>query len=101
VHQVSTLEGLGYALGLFGCAQVQSICLHQYFHRVFRAGMHARTSVVTSVYRKSLRLSLGAKQQDTVGQMVNLMAVDARRLNDLLPYLHNIWSVSLRGCHTH
>ena len=81
-----------YAFGLFATAQVQSLCLHQYFHRVFRVGMHARTSVITTVYRKSLRLSMGAKQADTVGQMVNLMAVDARRLNDLLPYLHNIWS---------
>ena len=88
----STLEGMAYAFGLFATAQVQSLCLHQYFHRVFRVGMHARTSVITAVYRKSLRLSMGAKQADTVGQMVNLMAVDARRLNDLLPYLHNIWS---------
>ncbi len=92
VEPTTTLEGIGYALGLFACAQIQSLALHQYFHRVFRVGMHARTSVITAVYRKSLRLSMGAKQAETVGQMVNLMAVDARRLNDLLPYLHNIWS---------
>ena len=95
-QETNTAEGVGYALGLFSCAQIQSICLHQYFHRVFRVGMHARVSVITAVYRKSLRLSLGAKQGDTVGQMVNLMAVDARRLNDLLPYLHNIWSSPLQ-----
>lgn len=92
----TTLEGVSYAFGLFATAQVQSLALHQYFHRVFRVGMHARTSVITSVYRKSLRLSMGAKQSETVGQMVNLMAVDARRLNDLLPYLHNIWSSPLQ-----
>eukprot|EP01046_Picozoa_sp_COSAG06_P007290 COSAG06_NODE_354_length_16880_cov_7.746545_3_plen_203_part_00 len=92
----TTLEGVSYAFGLFATAQVQSLALHQYFHRVFRVGMHARTSVITSVYRKSLRLSMGAKQSETVGQMVNLMAVDARRPNDLLPYLHNIWSSPLQ-----
>ena len=95
-EETSSFEGIGYALALFGSAQLQSVMLHQYFHRVFRVGMHARVSVITSVFRKSLRLSLGSKQGDTVGQMVNLMAVDARRLNDLFPYLHNIWSSPLQ-----
>ena len=40
--------------------------------------MHARVSVITAVYRKSLRLSMSAKQADTVGNCLNLMAVDAR-----------------------
>ena len=57
---------------------------------------HARSSVITAVYSKSLRLSNGAKQADSVGQMVNLMSVDAQRLNSLLPYLHNIWSSPLQ-----
>ena len=58
--------------------------------------MHARVSVITAVYRKSLRLSMSAKQADTVGNCLNLMAVDARRLNDWLPYLHNMWSSPLQ-----
>ena len=53
-------------------------------------------SVITAVYRKSLRLSMSAKQADTVGNCLNLMAVDARRLNDWLPYLHNMWSSPLQ-----
>ena len=32
----------------------------------------------------------------TVGEIVNLMSVDAQRFMDLLPYLHNIWSAPLQ-----
>lgn len=91
-EETSFFDGIRYSVAMFCAAQVQSIFLHQYFHRVFRVGMHARSSVITAVYSKSLRLSNGARQADSVGQMVNLMAVDAQRLNSLLPYLHNIWS---------
>jgi hypothetical protein len=31
-----------------------------------------------------------------VGEIVNLMSVDAQRFMDLMPYLHNIWSAPLQ-----
>ena len=31
-----------------------------------------------------------------MGEIVNLMSVDAQRFMDLLPYLHNIWSAPLQ-----
>ena len=41
---------------MFGIALLQSICLHQYFHRVYKTGMRVRSGVMTAVYDKSLRL---------------------------------------------
>eukprot|EP00043_Microstomoeca_roanoka_P016335 m.166363 g.166363 ORF g.166363 m.166363 type:complete len:1602 (+) comp16436_c27_seq1:218-5023(+) len=84
----------GYALagGIFGASVLQSICLHQYFHRVMKTGMRLRSAVVTAVYTKSLALSTSARQSTTSGEIVNLMAVDAQRFMDLTSYLHMIWS---------
>ena len=41
---------------------------------------------------QALRLSNRARQNSTVGEIVNLMSVDAQRLNDLVTYLHSIWA---------
>ena len=37
-------------------------------------------------------LSNSAKKQSTVGEVVNLMSVDAQRFMDLMSYLNIVWS---------
>ncbi len=37
-------------------------------------------------------MSSKARQNSTVGEIVNLMSVDAQRFQDLTPYLHMLWS---------
>ena len=41
---------------------------------------------------QTLRLSNSAKKTSTVGEIVNLMSVDAQRFMDLMTYFHTIWS---------
>ena len=45
-------KGYFYAVLLFIAAVVQSLLLHQYFHRCFVVGMRMRTAIVAAVYRK-------------------------------------------------
>lgn len=45
-----------------------------------------------SISLKSLKLNSMARRQSTVGEIVNLMSVDAQRFMDLTTYLHMIWS---------
>ena len=85
-------HGLYYTALLFGVAVVQSVSLHQYFHRVMSTGMRLRTAIVTAVYHKALRLSNSARQTATSGEIVNLMAVDAQRFMDLMSYINMVWS---------
>jgi ATP-binding cassette, subfamily C (CFTR/MRP), member 1 len=54
--------------------------------------MRIRSSVVTAVYRKALRLSNQSRQSSTVGEITNLMSVDASRISDLCTYIHILWS---------
>ena len=41
-------------------------------------------------------MSSKARREKTVGEIVNLMSVDAQRFMDLLPYLHVVWSAPLQ-----
>ena len=45
-------KGYFYACLMFLTAVVQSLLLHQYFHRAFITGMRIRTAVVAAVYKK-------------------------------------------------
>ncbi|XP_062618111.1 multidrug resistance-associated protein 1-like isoform X3 [Saccostrea cucullata] len=85
-------RGILYAVLMFVMAMIQSFILHQYFHGCQLLGMRIRTSVTCLVYRKMLRLSNASKRSSTVGEIVNLMSVDAQRFMDLMTYIHTIWS---------
>merc|ERR1740124_339014 len=50
-----------------------------------------RTAVVTAVYKKVLVLSSAERQNRSSGQIVNLMTIDAQRIQDLTTYGHAIW----------
>ncbi|KAF8985597.1 hypothetical protein BGZ46_003292 [Entomortierella lignicola] len=84
----------GYTIAclMLACSVSQTTVLHQYFHLCFRTGMHIRAGLVTAIYQKSLRLSNSARQTFTVGEIVNHMSIDAQRVQDLVTYLHVIWS---------
>ena len=45
-------KGYFYAVLLFVAAVVQSLLLHQYFHRCFVVGMRMRTAIIAAVYQK-------------------------------------------------
>ena len=45
---------------------------------------------------QALLLSNSARRTSTVGEIVNLMSVDAQRLQDILTYLHMVWSAPLQ-----
>ena len=50
-----------------------------------------KTAVSSSVYRKSLRLASSAQQQTTLGEIVNLMQVDAAKIEAFMLQLHTLW----------
>lgn len=92
----SQWKGYFYAALLFITATIQTVILSQYFNRMFIVGMRIRTALVSAIYRKALCMSNAARKESTVGEIVNLMAVDAQKFVDLTAYLNMIWSAPLQ-----
>lgn len=91
-----TWKGYFYALLLFFTASVQTLVLAQYFNRMYIIGMRIRSVLVAIIYKKALKISNAARKESTVGEIVNLMAVDAQRFMDLVGYINMIWSAPLQ-----
>ncbi|KAM9744789.1 multidrug resistance-associated protein 1 isoform 1-T1 [Menidia menidia] len=89
-------QGYFYTALLFICTSVQSLILQRYFHVCFVSGMRLRTAIIGAVYRKALVISSSARRTSTVGEIVNLMSVDAQRFMDLITYINMIWSAPLQ-----
>lgn len=90
---------MGYAvfltLALFFSTIIRSLCLNHYFWRGFKIGIQVKGALTTEVYRKAFLLSNEARQESTVGEIVNLESVDSKLFQDMIPYLH------LRKKHLH
>lgn len=89
-------RGILFAVLLFIVAAIQTLFLAQYFQRMFLVGLRIRTAIIGAVYKKALIMSNSARKESTVGEIVNLMAVDAQRFMDLTAYINMIWSAPLQ-----
>ncbi|CBQ72946.1 probable YCF1-Vacuolar ABC transporter responsible for vacuolar sequestration of glutathione-S-conjugates [Sporisorium reilianum SRZ2] len=88
----SAMQGYLLSAALFAVAVTQTSFLHQYFQLVFVTGMRVRAGLVSAIFKKSLRLSNEDRGGRATGDIVNLMSVDATRLQDLCTYGHIAWS---------
>ncbi|MED6282695.1 Canalicular multispecific organic anion transporter 2 [Characodon lateralis] len=88
----------GYTLAflMFFTALLQTLILHHHFQYCFVTGMNVRTALIGAIYRKALVITNAAKRSSTVGEIVNLMSVDAQRFMDLTTFLNMLWSAPLQ-----
>ncbi|KAJ7043446.1 P-loop containing nucleoside triphosphate hydrolase protein [Mycena alexandri] len=78
-------EGFAIAICMFVASVIQTVLLNQYFQRVFETGMRVRAGLVTAIFSKALILSNDENGRST-GDIVNLMSVDAIRMQDLCTF---------------
>lgn len=85
-------HGFLFAVVFFALALLTALLNGQYQYYCFLVGYRIRTALISAIYRKALTISNAAKKNTTVGEIVNLMAVDAQRFFELINFLHIIWS---------
>jgi ATP-binding cassette, subfamily C (CFTR/MRP), member 1 len=86
------VRGAAIAIAMFAVSIGQTMALHQYFQRAFETGMRIKTALTAAIYSKSLKLSNEGRASKSTGDIVNYMAVDTQRLQDLTQYGQQLWS---------
>uniref|UniRef100_A0A0N4ZYB8 Multidrug resistance-associated protein 1 n=1 Tax=Parastrongyloides trichosuri TaxID=131310 RepID=A0A0N4ZYB8_PARTI len=84
--------GLSYGILMFVVSELRSFCVNYYFYIMFRLGTKIQTTLTSAVYKKTLRLSNVARKDKTVGEIVNLMAIDIERFQMITSQVQQYWS---------
>ncbi|KAM0850578.1 hypothetical protein ACQ4PT_052989 [Festuca glaucescens] len=89
-------EGLRLVAVLLAGKAAETLASHHYEFQGHKLGMRIRAALLAAVYRKSLRLSTGARRAHGAGTIVNYMEVDAEEVSNVTYQLHNLWLMPLQ-----
>ncbi|UZJ51666.1 hypothetical protein CBS101457_000986 [Exobasidium rhododendri] len=70
--------GVGYAIALFVMQLLTSLCQHQFFFRTMSVGVHARSTLISAIFTRSLKL--GGKNRSP-GKLLNHASTDCSRID--------------------
>ncbi|KAK9474869.1 uncharacterized protein V1510DRAFT_410888 [Dipodascopsis tothii] len=84
--------GVILAFGMFFISLVQTMFQHQHFQRTMVVGQRLKAALTSSIYRKAVVLSNEARGEKSTGDIVNLMSVDAQRIQDIAQNGQALWS---------
>lgn len=77
---VPVLNGFFIAMGLFLINLFSTVLSNQFFINIFEAGLKIRGTLMSMIYQKALRLSPGAREEKSTGDILNMMSVDVLRI---------------------
>lgn len=89
-------HGIFLAMIMFCASEFSSLMLNHYYYLMYRVGTRVQSCLTAAVYKKTLRLSNSARREKTVGEIVNLMAIDIDRFQQITPQTMQYWSNPLQ-----
>lgn len=91
-QHLSSSYGALLAVFLFVSYVLQSLLFNHYFNINCTVQALLRGALVSTLYKKSCRLSPESRAAYTSGQIQNLMSNDSRAVSDVVLYIHMLWS---------
>ncbi|KAJ1270320.1 hypothetical protein BS78_06G045000 [Paspalum vaginatum] len=89
-------EGMQLVAVLLAGKAAETLAVHHYEFQGQKLGMRINAALLAAVYRKSLRLSTGARRAHGPGAIVNYMEVDAEDVANVTHQLHDLWLMPLQ-----
>ncbi|XP_052069136.1 multidrug resistance-associated protein 1-like [Mytilus californianus] len=88
-------KGYILAILMFSVTIFKSVVLNLHIKETQEAGRSNWVALTAVIYKKTLRLTNAAKQVSTVGEIINLMSVDAEKIGNCMWSLNELWAVPL------
>ncbi|XP_042235553.1 multidrug resistance-associated protein 1-like isoform X2 [Homarus americanus] len=85
-------HGYFYSILMLLVSLLTTVLRTIFAYKAWLIGIKIRSSLMSAVYSKALTLSSSARQNSTVGEIVNLMAVDSQRMSDFPLFSNLLWS---------
>ncbi|XP_023680821.2 ATP-binding cassette sub-family C member 10 [Paramormyrops kingsleyae] len=94
--QAPISQGLWCSLGLLSSTLLSAVLRNIFSFEVSKVSLSARAAVISTIYRKALRVSSSTLAHFTLGEIVNFMSTDTDRLTNFLNNFHDIWNLPLQ-----
>ncbi|KAG8903099.1 hypothetical protein FRC01_009328, partial [Tulasnella sp. 417] len=89
-------RGIAMAIGLGLLTIFASIGTHQFFWRSMNAGVLARCALISSLYKRGLKLTPKARSKHTNASLINHMSTDISRIDYAAAWFHAVWTAPIQ-----
>ncbi|XP_033125832.1 multidrug resistance-associated protein 7-like [Anneissia japonica] len=89
----STSDGYYYAMGLFFSTLLGAFLGLHFNYQVSKIQVKVRGALISTIYRKSVRVNMATMSKFTTGEIVNFMSTDTDRVVNFCSSFHQFWSL--------
>lgn len=89
-------QGMVYVVLLSVSAIMESLFVNQFYDGVMIMSLQLKSALISAIYKKSLKISNSSKTTSTVGEIVNLMSVDAQRMSEMMVDLPEVFTAPIQ-----
>ncbi|KAJ1275198.1 hypothetical protein BS78_05G118100 [Paspalum vaginatum] len=94
--QRSTTKGYLLVLVFVAAQFIESFSTRHLHFKSQQLGIRLRSALITVLYQKGLVLSSKSKHRTTIGQMINIVSLDAEQVGNFNRSMHEIWLLPIQ-----